>query len=133
MAKHVDRIAAIMEMMGDPSSVSSMPGLQGTTEVSMDIMPGDQNTCDLGEEACEGFTAEQLAAAKNLVSMVGSADKARELIDKVDEVMEILQPNADQADTDAIDMIAGLLPAAADMPTLMATPMNMGNRFSPSA
>jgi len=124
MSKHVRDIATLMEM-GDMGGLDNdFAPAAGTTEVSMEIMPGDPEMQEQDVECEESFKPEEINMARDLIAMVGSADRVRELIDKVDDAMEVFD-QSDENDAETIDMIAGLMPSIADMPT-MTGPLTIG-------
>jgi hypothetical protein len=112
----VNKIATLMEQIPAPGLTSTMSGA-AQAQSAMNVLPGqsantgfemDVSECD------EQFDPEHLAAAKELIAMVGGADKTRELIDKVDEAMEVFDGGQDDAKT--IDLVAELIPDMPDMP-----------------
>lgn len=112
----VNKIATLMEQIPAPGLTSTMSGA-AQAQSAMNVLPGqsahtgfemDVSECD------EQFDPEHVAAAKELIALVGGADKARELIDKVDEAMEVFDDGQDDAKT--IDLVAELIPDMPDMP-----------------
>lgn len=86
---------------------------------AMSMMPSDQAPeldMSLGrnEENC-GFTEEDYAIAKEFVEQIGGAERARELIDKLDDCYECL--DLVPAEQEQIDDIAAHMPDEVDFPT----------------
>ena len=102
------------------------------------MLPGDIDPsgmsldmgCEIGDEGDTQFKPEHIQAAKDLITMVGSADKARELIDKVDEALEVFDDGGE--DEQAIDLVASLIPEIPDMP-MQKSITSISSRFDPSA
>ncbi len=87
-------------------------------------------SCDsVSYEEDKGFSETQLKIAKRFIELMGSADKAREIVDKVDECQECLGIVDDHAESDSsmIDQMAGMLPSSADLP------MGLSNLYNSSA
>ncbi len=94
-----------------------------------------------GEEECEGgycedgdtnFTEQHLRLAKRFIELMGGADRAREVLDKVDDCEDclgLIDDNQSAADSDsaAIEKMAGMLPNLPDLP------MALSNLYNPGA
>lgn len=114
----VSAITSMMEMGPDPVSGMGGQDAMGTAEieVGMEIMPGDGLPFNDVECDGEGFHPDDYAMAKELIANVGGPERARELIDNLDEVLETLdlQPANDE---DSIAFIAGHVPDDVGSPT----------------
>lgn len=77
----------------------------GEVVAGPDSMMGD---VEVGDD--QGFDPQQISAAKEFVSLVGDTERARELIDKVDDAMEALDGGSGNTDAETIDMVASLIP-----------------------
>jgi hypothetical protein len=116
-----NQIAQLMvEQMPSPGTTSTMSGAAQAQSATMGTSPGEavppmpmDLTGEMEEEDCQ-FRPEDIAAAKDLIAMVGSADRVRELIDKVDEALEVFDDGEQEAE--AIDLVASLIPEVPDMP-----------------
>jgi hypothetical protein len=113
----VSAVSAMMEM--GPEPVSGMGGQDAmnsgdTIEVGMEIM---QSNCDpMGEmDEEDGFHPDDYMLAKQLVAQVGGVDRARELLENLDEVYETL--DLIPAEEEQISFIAGQVPDEPDFPT----------------
>jgi hypothetical protein len=86
----------------------------GPINVSM----GGMSSAECGEDAGEDekFTSEDYILAKELIAQVGSADRARELLDNLSNVYDMLDidPNSDD---NQIAIIAGSTPDEVDFPS----------------
>ena len=107
-----------MEQIPAPGMTSTMSGAAQAQSV-MNVLPGQNATTgfEMGDEceACDDqYKPEQIAAARDFIALVGSAEAARDLIDKVDEAIEVFSGGDD--DSDAIDFVAALIPDTPDMP-----------------
>ena len=115
-------IRAIMNLMeGGPGPMSNMGvpsiGDDGSMAMGMMISSNDEFA---DEECCDqGFHPDDYRIARELLDRVGSAERARELIDNLDEVYETLDLSTNTANN--IDIIAGHIPDEPDFPN---------NRFS---
>lgn len=116
----IGMIASIMEGgldpmsgMGIQSAMANMgPGPMNTGLISMssDHCPEED---DDGEEK---FTSDDYMLAKQLISQVGSAERARELLDNLDNVYQMLDMDP-ESDDKQIALIAGSTPNDIDLPT----------------
>jgi len=117
IANHIAQL--MVEQMPSPGTTSTMSGAS-QAQSAMGGSPGEAAppsiVMDLTgeEEECGQFRPEDIAAAKDLIALVGGADRARELIDKVDEALEVFDDGAEDAET--IDLVASLIPEVPDMP-----------------
>jgi len=118
--------------------MAPMGGAGGLDDMSitMDMMPGDSPDSGIPDEEydeCDGVSSEVLDLARELVIQAGSADKAREVIDKVDEVMDLLDGVVDDgAETDVIAQFANSLPDEPDLPNNRHNEMGMTAMFDPN-
>jgi len=115
----INKIAVLMEQIPAPGMTSTMSGAAQAQSV-MNVLPGQNATTGFEmdgqcEECDDQYKPEQIAAARDFIALVGSADAARELIDKVDEAIEVFS-GGDDDDSDAIDFVAALIPDTPDMP-----------------
>jgi hypothetical protein len=135
MDKSIRKIVTLMEdMEGSP-----MPGVASVVDamgdVAMGMMPGDSPDQGIPDECAEecGVSPEVLDLARELVVQAGSADKAREVIDKVDEVMDLLGDVVDGgSEADAIMQFADSLPDELDLPNNRHNVLGMSAMFDPS-
>jgi len=133
----VNLITEMAKMMTEQIPAPGMTSGGGAeAQSAMNMLPGDANqpevAIDMGCEDEENtqFQPEHIQAAKDLIAMVGGADKARELIDKVDDALEVFETEAD--DEQAIDLVASLMPDVADMP-MQKSITRISSMFDPSA
>jgi hypothetical protein len=117
----VSAIVAMMEQMG-PDPVSGMGGGAAMgqmdtagIEVGMAIMPGDGDPVNDVDDGSCGFHPDDYVLAKQLVAQVGSVERARELLENLDEVYETL--DLVPAEEEQISIIAGAVPDEPDYPT----------------
>lgn len=113
----IGMIVSIMESGMMPMSGTGIQDVMANTgfgpmNVSMTTMSGDE--CD--EEKDEKFTADDYVLAKELIAQVGSAERARELLDNLDNVYDMLEIDP-SSDSDQIALIAGNTPDEVDFPT----------------
>jgi hypothetical protein len=132
MDKSIKQILNIMEDMPVPGTTSVMSGAgaaQDAQEVGMDIMPGDfaPDGYEQEEESCCPVTPDLIQLATDLVRAAGSADRAREVIDKVDDVQEVL----DIDDEETIAGIADMMPVTPDLPNNRHNELGMSAMFDP--
>lgn len=111
----INEIVTLMEQMPTPGMTSTMSGA-AQAQSAMNVLPGDHSSpgfaVDVEED--DGFDPKHIAAAKDLIALVGCAERARELIDKVDDAMEVFDDGEDDLKT--IDLVAQLIPDTPDMP-----------------
>lgn len=67
------------------------------------------------EEVCEEFSAEELKLGERYIELAGGADRARELLDKVEECGECVGLAGDEGDE--IEGISDTMPGSPDLPT----------------
>jgi len=67
------------------------------------------------EEECEEFSAEELKLGERYVELAGGADRARELLDKIEECGECVGLAGDESDE--IGGISDTMPGLPDLPT----------------
>jgi len=118
MERSIQRILTLMEDMPTPGMTSVLSGgssAQQAQQVGMDIMPGDYAPDGYEEHECgeEPVSSDLLELAQELIMQAGGADRAREIIDKVQDVQEVL--NID--DAAAIAHMADFMPEEPDLPT----------------
>ncbi len=117
-------------MAGTTSVLSGGSAAQGAQEVGMDIMPSDYAPDGYEqEEDCEDCPMDPalLELAQELVAMAGGPDKARELIDKVQDVQEVLGVD----DTSAIAGMAEQMPDDPDLPNNRHDELGMSAMYDP--
>ncbi len=90
---------------------------------------------EMEEDDSQGFTEKELKLTKRFVELVGGADRARELLDKVDECEDCLGliDDEESSDDDIINHMAGLMPLSADLPTGISNSLGMSALYNPSA
>lgn len=121
----VNKIAKLMLEM-DPMSGSGLGGLAGgtmTTQAPAPLMTFNQlpgmgcqgNECDQ-ETAEQTFSERDLKIAKRFIELIGGADRAKELIEKVVECEECLGL---VDDNENINAFANSMPEYPDMPRMM--------------
>lgn len=91
-------------------------------------MPTPEVGCEVEEDT--QFLPEHVQAAKDLIAMVGGADKARELIDKVDDALDVFDDGGQEEE--AIDLVASLMPEVPDMP-MQKSITRISSMFDPNA
>jgi hypothetical protein len=135
MTESIKQIAKLMtEQLPMPGMTSHLSG--GTaSQDAMGMMPGDQELGGMDEPPCDEpeatpFSQEQFQAARDLIAMTGSADRARELIDKIDDAVEVLDDSG--AEEQAIDMVADLIPQTPDAPMGRGV-LSIQSMFNPSS
>jgi len=108
----IARILAIMEDV-PASTMASEPSIHA--DAGMLMMPGDEGPPD-GAYVDEGECPpdpELLSLAQELVVRAGGADRARDLIGKIQDVQEVLEVT----DSDVISNMADMIPDQMDLPT----------------
>lgn len=113
-------VDAVISMMEDPVSMSNE---YGGSETAMAPTFDDQLPdveMDYEEDQC-GFTPEDYQLARELVSQVGSVERARELLENLEEVTDTLdlEPGLAAASGYDVDDIADQMPEDPDLPTNM--------------
>lgn len=114
-------ISAIITMMeSGPEPVSGMGGQNAMGLVGVDVgMSMMQGGDDYNDDNCDvncGFHPDDYLIAKQLVAQVGSVERARELLENLDEIYETLDLQPDN-DEESIAYIAGHVPDDVDFPT----------------
>lgn len=131
----MDRLDPMMEMSG----MSGMPGMMGSDDSS--TLSDGESTMVMTEPSCdtnsceeeEPFSEFQLKVAKRFIELMGGADRARSVVDKVDECEDCLglvdddDDIRDGHDSSVIQKISGMLPGSPDLP------MELSNLYNPSA
>ena len=124
-----------MPSSGTTSVLSGGAMAQIGQNVGMEPMPSD-TMISMTEVDEDSTKPEDLAAAKRFVQQVGSVDKARELIDKIDDVMSVLDDGGSGCEDDehVIGMMAALIPDEPDLPTGIAPDMmrQIASQVNPS-
>lgn len=143
-------IAGLMDRLDPMCESPSMTGMStlmggGSASTRGDsTLDADENSVSavMIEPSCENgncdeeegsFTATQLKIAKRFIELMGGAEKARAIVDKVDECEECLDliDDDDQvrgnSDSSMIDKISGMLPGLPDLP------MELSNLYNPAA
>jgi len=138
MDKNIRTILNLMEDMSSSGATSILSGgamAQMGQSAGMERMPGD-SIISMTEIDDDSTRPEDLVAAKRFVQQVGSVDKARELIDKIDDVVNILDDgnNGCENDEHVIGMMAALIPDGPDLPTGVAPDMmrQIASQINPS-
>ncbi len=115
-----------------PSQGSMSLPFDGDPSVSvLQIQSDDESECD--EQ--EGYTSKELKIAKKFIELMGSADRAREILDKVDDCLECLDIVDEQPadDASAIEKMAGLMPMLPDLPMAAKAAMDLSTLYNPNA
>jgi len=127
-------VRLMMEQIPAPGMGSNTSGV--SPQSAMNVLPGqaaatgfEMNLDD--DDEGSGYQPEQVAAARDFIAMVGSAEVARELIDKVEEAMGVFDDGGGD-DTDTIDLVASLIPEVPDMP-MQKNITRISSMFDPSA
>lgn len=134
--RHTDVINAIVHLisesegdMGNSPYDEANPMATGELDI-VSIQSIDPEDCD-EEPDTEHFTDEELLLGRKFIERIGSAERVRSLIDKVDEYAEglgILDTEEDR-DTDMINQISDATPEFSDIPTRA---MQMATLYNPS-
>jgi len=109
-----DYMAAMME---DPLGMAQ--GAMGAMQTDMPV--GNPMSMGFGEEEYEEeeyeeeFSAEELKLGERYIELAGGADRARELLDKVEECGECVGLVGDESD--GINGISDAMPGLPDLPT----------------
>lgn len=124
---HVDQIASMLSedplaggAMGQNAMqmASSMLDMAGSEPMSQHEMEG------MSDEP-EEFDEQEMRIAKRFIELIGSPERAQELLDKVSDCEECLGLVDD--DSSAIEQISMVMPATPDMPTMG----NISAQFDP--
>ncbi len=137
IAGFMDRLDPMVESTSTSSMSGLMGGGMGSTrdDATLDsgmgepadvlVEPDTDTEMDGGEE---GFTEFQIKVAKRFIEIMGGADKARAVVDKVDECEECLGiVDDDMGDENTIGQMAGMMPGSPDLP------MELSNLYNQSA
>lgn len=142
---HVDRrtvdaiLHVMMEMEPQPSNA---PGLAGSMDNGMaghitistpDVISPNSQSDDYCDEQ-DGYTEDELRITKKFVEMIGGAERARELVDKVADCEECLDIVDDEAEQESmmgslIGRMADTMPQTPDLPTSLYNPMGAQGQF----
>lgn len=111
-------VDAIIDLMEDPVG---MENDFGSGEVAMTIMPsnsmgGIEDRSEDEDESESHFSPEDYQLARELVDQVGCVDRARELLDKLDDVMDTLDLEPAISSHSEIAGIADQMPDDPDLP-----------------
>ena len=122
MDRSISKILSLMEgvsmedmpMAGTTSVLSGGSAAQDAEEVGMDIMPSDYapDGTEMHQDDDCPIDSQLLDLAQELVAMAGGPDKAREIIDKVQGVQDVLGID----DMEAISGFADTMPDDPDLP-----------------
>lgn|GEM_PF-5891388 len=115
----ISAIITMMESGQGPEPVSGMGGqnAMGLVGVSVGMgMPQGGDDYDDDNDVNCGFHPDDYLIAKQLVAQVGSVERARELLENLDEIYETLDLQPDN-DEESIAYIAGHVPDDVDFPT----------------
>lgn len=78
------------------------------------------------------FTADELKIAKRFIELIGDVDRARDIIDRVDECQDCLGLIDDEySDDETIEMISDMVPDSLDLPTNKA--IEITSLYNPGA
>jgi hypothetical protein len=122
--KAQDHMAFIMASViaEDPLAGSGMAqGAMGAIQTDMPIpnmgmgFGGEEYEEEEEEEEYEEFSAEELQLGERYVELAGGADRARELLNKVEECGECIGMADDEGDQ--IEGISDAMPGLPDLPT----------------
>jgi len=115
-----DHMAAMMEdpLGGAGMAQGAMSAMQ--TDMPMPNPIGIEFGGEGGEgedegEVCEEFSAEELKLGERYIELAGGVDRARELLDKVEECGECVGLADDESDE--IEGISDAMPGLPDLPT----------------
>ena len=122
---HINQILTLMEDI--PTQ-----GMLDAPE-AMDMMPGDLSIDNYSDEDCCGVSPEVLDLAKQLITQAGSAEKAREIVDKVEEVMDLLDGVVQGGgESDIISRFADSMPDEPGLPNNRHNMFGMSSAYNPS-
>lgn len=110
MPSNVDQIAKLMSEMDSPSMSGNVLAQDADTLMTINQTP----TQGYEEGGHEEFTDDQLRLAKEFIELIGDAEQARDLLDKVVECEDCLGIVDD--DEDSINVIASTMGSTPDMP-----------------
>lgn len=134
MSNIQNRIAALMEDLPMPGNTSVMTG-GNTAQMAMTVLPDgpDDTSVSYAEQKPEGFNEQELRMAKHFVELMGSADRARDAISKVDECLDCLGLVDDECDQSTIDNLADAVPSSPDMPTNVRKALDLSTLYNDAA
>jgi hypothetical protein len=122
-------------ILSGASSAQNAQSLPFDGDASISVVKIQEEPDELEEP--EGYTAKELKLAKRFVELVGGADRARELIDKVDDCEDCLQIIDDEEvqrrDAAEIEKMAGLIPGLPDLPMAAKAVMDLSSLYNPNA
>lgn len=132
--RHIDVIRSIVNLMEDEGAMGNSPydeaNPMATGELDIMAVQSVEPACD-EEPDNEHFTDDELLLGRKFIEKIGSAERVRSLIDKVDEYAEglgILDTDEDR-DADMINQISDATPDFSDFPTRA---MQMATLYNPS-
>lgn len=119
--------------MGIPPMSGSVDTMSSMGNMAMSAMPTDSPLSGAQEEPEEpdGYTEEELQLTKKFIDMIGGPERARELVDKVNECEDCLDiiddgDTEEEDDAASISVISRSVPDAPDLPRLMAKSFDPG-------
>ncbi len=132
-------IAALMEDVGKTETLSGAAAAQNemtlpfATDLNfVDIHKGDGQEDDYETQNEEQYSEKELKITKRFIEIVGGADRARELLDKVDECEDCLGLVDEEDDDESIiQQIADAAPEVPDFPTSIKN-MGISTLYNPS-
>lgn len=128
-------VQIMMEMEPGPSMA---PGLAGSNlardSMSMTIVSPPVAPTMIGQHEEEGqedgYTEDELRITKKYIEMIGGAERARELIDRVAECEDCLDIIDDEeAMSGMIGRMADTMPSSPDLPTQLYNPVGAPTQF----
>lgn len=133
--RHADIIQSIVTLMEGEGAMGNSPydeaNPMATGELDIMAVQSVEPECCDDEEDNEHFTDDELLLGRKFIEKIGSAERVRSLIDKVDEYAEglgILDTDEDR-DADMINQISDATPDFSDFPTRA---MQMATLYNPS-
>lgn len=132
---NIRNIAHLMEMENGSSPSPSFGGGNAMAQDALTLMT--INNTPMGQSQHENdaledeFSDTELKLAKRFIDILGSVERAQNLLDKVSECEECLGMIDDDEETDnsddaaVIGMISNAVPSSPDMP------MNMSSQYNP--
>ncbi len=139
MARQNNQMSVIARLMNEDGDMTAQLG-GGETSGAFSMRGSDTEESEYLEQDDEergGFTAKDLKIAKRFVELMGGADRAREIVDKVDECQDCLELIDDEEvqkrDGSAIEHMAGFMPSTPDLPMLGKAAHGMSALYNPDA